>query len=334
MDNNTYQKKKKTKEQVLDWLLAADEPVSGAALAKNLGLSRNSVWKAIEQLREDGYEIDGKTNQGYRLLACENQLIRSLILNYLEPVTDYRLEIYKEVGSTNDVAKEAAKRGEAENLVVMAESQTAGKGRRGRSFFSAAGNGIYMSLLLRPPIPFQEAQQITTLTAVAAARAIEKNCPVEVGIKWVNDLFINGKKICGILTEVEMDVETRELKYAVVGLGVNVRKQDFPEELEGIVTTLEDESGVQVERNKLAADILREIHGLYQELLEPQSVTESYQTEYARRSVILGKEITVYSGTESYPARAVAIGEHAGLIIETAEGRKTIYSGEVSVRLL
>lgn len=334
MGNNTDLKKKKTKELVLDWLLAANQPISGAALAKKLGLSRNSVWKAIEQLREDGHEIDGKTNQGYRLVSCENQLMQPLIQRCLEPITDYRLEIYKEVGSTNDVAKEAAKRGEAENLVVLAESQTAGKGRRGRSFFSKAGDGIYMSLLFKPPIPFQEAQQLTTLTAVAVARAIEKNCPVEVGIKWVNDLFINGKKICGILTEVEMDVETRELKYAVVGLGVNVRKQNFPKELEGIVTTLEDESGMQVERNKLAADILREIHTLYQELLEPNSVTESYQAEYARRSIVLGKEITVYSGAESYPARAVAIGEHAGLIIETAEGRETIYSGEVSVRLM
>ncbi len=328
-----YQEKKGTKEQILELLLAAEKPVSGQELAEKLGLSRNAVWKAIEQLREEGYVIEAKTNQGYRLAACGNKLVKPLILEALSPIDAFRIQIYKEVGSTNDVVKALAAEGERENLVVLAESQTAGKGRRGRSFFSQGPEGLYMSLLFRPKVSFQDALQLTTLTAVAVARAIEKNCAVEVGIKWVNDLFIDGKKICGILTEASMDFESGDLDYAVVGLGVNVLSCDFPEELKNIVTTLEDASGVKLSRNRLAADILREIHTLYQNFPYPAGAEDSYHQEYVRRSIILGKEIMVYSGQEAYPARAVAIDEQAGLVIETAQGRKTLQSGEVSVRL-
>ncbi len=333
MKKNVYGEKRGTKEQILELLLAADKPVSGEELAKHLGLSRNAVWKVIKQLREDGYRIEAKTNQGYRLASVANQLVEPIIMKALYPIEDYRIQIYKEVGSTNDVVKELAGEGEAENLVVLAESQTAGKGRRGRSFFSQGPEGLYMSLLFRPKVSFQDALQLTTLTAVAVARAIEKNCAVEVGIKWVNDLFINGKKICGILTEAGMDFESGDLDYAVVGLGVNVLKCNYPEELKDIVTTLEDVSGERISRNQLAADILREIHILYQGFPYSAGAGDSYHREYVRRSIILGKEIMVYSGKEAYPARAVAIDEQAGLVIETAQGRKTLQSGEVSVRL-
>ena len=326
------EQKKGTKEQVLQWLLEADKPISGAALAANLGLSRNSVWKAIEQLREEGYEIEAKTRQGYKLVSCENQLVEPMILQELLPICDYRIKIYKEVDSTNEEAKKLAKDGEAENLVVLAESQTAGKGRRGRSFFSQGPEGLYMSLLLRPKLSFQEALKITTMTAVAVSHAIEKNCGVEVGIKWVNDLFIHGKKVCGILTEAGIDFETGDLDYAVVGIGVNVLKCEFPEELKGIVTTLEDESEEQVSRNKLAADILREIQGLYRELEAAEGGIPSYHEEYVKRSIVLGKEVLVHSGGQTYPARAVAIDENVGLVVETPEGRRTLDSGEVSVR--
>lgn len=324
--------KKGTKEQVLQWLLEADKPVSGAALANHLGLSRNSVWKAIEQLREEGYDIEAKTRQGYRLVSCDNQLVEPMILQELLPIQDYRLKIYKEVDSTNEEAKKLARQGEAENLVVLTESQTAGKGRRGRSFYSQGPEGVYMSILIRPKLSFQEALKITTMTAVAVSRAIEKNCGVEVGIKWVNDLFIQGKKVCGILTEAGIDFETGDLDYAVVGIGINVLKREFPEELKGIVTTLEDESGEQVSRSKLVADVLREIHGLYGELMSAEGDIPSYHEEYVNRSIVLGKEVMVHSGNQVYPAKAVAIDEKIGLVVETAEGRRTLDSGEVSVR--
>ena len=326
------EQKKGTKEQVLQWLLEADKPISGAALAASLKLSRNAVWKAIEQLREDGYEIEAKTRQGYRLVSCENQLVEPMILQELLPIQNYRVKIYKEVDSTNEEAKKLARMGEAENLVVLAESQTAGKGRRGRSFYSQGPEGLYMSLLLRPKLSFQVALKITTMTAVAVSRAIEKNCGTEVGIKWVNDLFIRGKKVCGILTEAGIDFETGDLDYAVVGIGVNVLKCAFPKELKGIVTTLEDESGEQVSRSKLAADILREIQGLYRELEVSEGGIPSYHEEYVKRSVVLGKEVLVHSGEQVYPAKAVAIDENIGLVVETPEGRKTLDSGEVSVR--
>lgn len=324
--------KKGTKELVLRQLLNRDKPVSGAAMAAELGVSRNSVWKAMEQLREEGYIIEAKTRQGYRLISCKNRLMEPMILQELLPIQDYRFKIYEEIGTTNDEAKRLAREGVAENLVVMTESQTAGKGRRGRSFYSLGPEGVYMSLLLRPKLSFQEALKITTMTAVAVSRAIEKNCSVNVGIKWVNDLFIHGKKVCGILTEAGIDFETGDLDYAVVGIGVNVLKCDFPEEIKGIVTTLEDECGKQISRNKLAADILREMHVLYGELRKAEGGLPSYHEEYVKRSVVLGKEIMVHTGAQSYPAKAVGIDEEIGLIVETPEGRKTLNSGEVSVR--
>lgn len=321
-----------TKELVLQQLLGTNEPVSGAAIAAGLGISRNSVWKAIEQLREEGYEIEAKTRQGYRLVSCENRLVEPIILRELLPIRDYRVKVYKEIGTTNDEAKRLAREGEAENLVVLAERQTAGKGRRGRSFYSMGPEGVYMSLLLRPKLAFQDALKITTMTAVAVSRAIEKNCDVEVGIKWVNDLFIHGKKMCGILTEAGIDFETGDLEYAVVGIGVNVLKCDFPEELRGIVTTLEDESGQQISRSKLTADILREMHDLYRELGRNEDSVPSYHEEYVNRSIVLGKEVMVHAGAQTYPAKAVGIDKNVGLIVETPEGRKVLDSGEVSVR--
>lgn len=326
------ERKKGTKELVLEQLSSGNAPVSGAAMAKMLGVSRNSIWKAMEQLREEGYVIEAKTRQGYRLVSYLNRLVEPVILQELLPLRDYRLKIYEEIGTTNDEAKRLAGEGEAENLVVMAERQTAGKGRRGRSFYSMGPEGVYMSLLLRPRLPFREALKITTMTAVAVARAIEKNCDVEVGIKWVNDLYIHGKKVCGILTEAGMNFETGDLEYAVVGLGVNVLKCDFPEELKGIVTTLEEESGQQISRNKLAADILREMHELYGELEKAEGGFPPFHAEYVKRSIVLGKEIMVHAGTQTYLAKAVAIDDNIALIVETEEGRKTLDSGEVSVR--
>lgn len=325
--------KRGTKEQVLKRLLEADEPISGAFLADQLGLSRNAVWKAMEQLREEGYEIEAKTRQGYQLIERGNRLLEPLIAQEMEPLQAFQIKIYQEVDSTNDEAKRLAQKGAKGNLAVLAERQTAGKGRRGRSFFSQGPEGLYLSVLFRPKVSFQDSLKITTMTAVAVSRAIEKNCNVEVGIKWVNDLFIHGKKVCGILTEAGMDVETGDLDYAVVGIGVNVLKCGFPEPLREIVTTLEEESGEQVSRNKLAADILKELYGLYEELEKGEEETPSYQEEYVRRSVVLGKEITVYAGDRTYPAKAVGIDETIGLIVETAEGQKTLHSGEVSVRL-
>lgn len=323
------QKTKTTKEQVLDRLLEAKNPVSGGQLAKELCISRNAIWKAIEQLREEGFEIEAKSRQGYRLISQDNRLVEAVILKELLPITDYRLRIYPEIGSTNDEGKLLAQKGEAENLVILAESQTAGKGRRGRSFYSQGSEGIYMSILLRPELPFNEALKITTMTAVAVARAIEKNCPVNVGIKWVNDLFINGKKVCGILTEAGLDFETGQLDYAVVGIGINVLKRQFPEELQDIVTTLEDESGIRISRSQLVADILKEVDTLYRELGEKNN---TFYEEYVSRSVVVGKEVTVLEGNTSYEAKVIGIDENIGLVVETKEGTKTLSSGEVSVR--
>ncbi len=227
--------------------------------------------------------------------------------------------------STNATAKELAAAGVPEGTVVVADRQTAGRGRLGRSFASPTG-GVYMSLILRPEVDIDPGL-VTACAAVAVARAICRLCELPVGIKWVNDLFIRGRKVCGILAEGGLDPTTGTLSYIVLGIGVNVQKAAFPEELASIVTTLEDEGAV-VDRAALIAAILEEWESAYATLS-----TGDFLADYRRLSVVLGREVTVQRGNESFHATAEAIDDAGHLVVRTADGLLTLRSGEVSIRL-
>ena len=315
------------REKALE-LLGTGETVSGAELARELNVSRNAVWKVMTSLRQNGYEIEAVPNRGYRLVSVPDRLSEAEILRWLNTKElGCELEIHERLDSTNNRAKTLAAAGAKHGMTVIADSQTGGRGRMGRSFFSPEHSGIYMTVILKPAISPDKAGLLTSLAAVAAARAVEKVSGADVKIKWVNDLYAGGKKICGILSEAGLGMETGRLDWAVVGIGINTAKMVFPEELRETASSVGNETGTAPDRNRLIAEILNEMEELYSDL-----ETGAFLTESRKRSNVIGREITVITAGKQFPARAVDIDEEGRLIVETGEGRTVLNSGEVSLK--
>ena len=226
------------REKALE-LLGTGETVSGAELARELNVSRNAVWKVMTSLRQNGYEIEAVPNRGYRLVSVPDRLSEAEIRRWLKAgELGCELEIHEKLDSTNNRAKALAAAGAKHGMTVIADSQTGGRGRMGRSFFSPEHSGIYMTVILKPAISPDKAGLLTSLAAVAAARAVEKVSGADVKIKWVNDLYAGGKKICGILSEAGLGMETGRLDWAVVGIWINTAKMVFPEDLREIASSV------------------------------------------------------------------------------------------------
>lgn len=305
--------------------------ISGSRIADHLDISRNSVWKAIKHLQEEGHNITAITNKGY-CLNIDNELLSSQSISKHLKTDIFDIKVYKEVESTNSMLKLEADSGASEGHVIIAEQQTKGRGRRGRSFFSPESTGVYMSLLLRPKISAYESLSITTCAAVAVAQAIEMNSNKEAKIKWVNDIFLDDKKVSGILTEASMDLEGGGLKYAILGIGINVfaPTNGFPKELENISTSVFDNHENSGERrSKLIADILEIFMSYYKTLEE-----KTFLSEYRNRSMILNKEINVIKGENNIErAFALDIDENFRLKVQNEQGEiEYLNSGEVSIR--
>ena len=318
-----------TKNDVLAALLDEETAISGERLARRLGISRNSVWKAIEQLRSEGYEFDAVTNRGYRLTAVPNRISEPEILKWTTAQTiGRRLEVHDKLDSTNIRAKQLAAGGAPDGYLVCADSQSSGRGRFGRAFFSPEHSGVYITYILRPTLPPERAVMITSMAAVAVARAIEALCDVKVGIKWVNDLYIGGRKICGILCEAGMDFESGTLDYVALGIGVNVAQMDFPEELRDIATSIGNECGRDINRSRLIAEISNQL-----DALSPQLETGAFMAESRVRSVVIGRDVTVLRGNERYPAHVLDIDDQGRLVIRTETGTTRLGAGEISLKL-
>ena len=318
-----------TKDDVLGALMEADAAISGERLARRLGLSRNSVWKAIQQLRREGYEIDAVTNRGYRLTSVPNRVSEPEIRRWLcTKAIGARMELHETLDSTNTRAKALAANGAPHGYLVIAETQSVGKGRMGRSFFSPEHSGIYITYVLRPKLLAERAVMITSMAAVAVARAIEAVADVDVKIKWVNDLYIHGRKVCGILCEASIDFESSGLEYAVLGIGVNVGAMTFPEALQSIATSIENECGAPVSRSRLIAEISNQLEALYAQL-----ETGEFMAESRARSNVIGQTVTVMRGDECFEARALDIDGQGRLVIQTESGVSRVGSGEVSLKL-
>ena len=242
-----------------------------------------------------------------------------------------KLEAFESLDSTNNYLKQQAAAGAAEGTVVIANAQTAGRGRMGRSFASAQGMGVYMSLLLRPDCAPDCAQSLTANTAAAVCMAIETVSGISPEIKWVNDLYLKGKKICGILCESA--VSDGKLDYAVIGIGLNVitRPEDFPEELHGIAGSIYSQTGVIIERGKLISAILTELDNMYAAWCEDKS---AYLAEYKKRCSMLGRTVTVHAPEGDYAAIAKDVLPDFALLVEDVNGNeKTLHSGEISIKL-
>jgi len=317
------------KNAVLQLLVEAGETVSGGTLARNLHVTRNAVWKAVEQLRSEGYVIEAVTNRGYRLSKVPDVISETGIRCCLKPCDmAASMEIHECIDSTNTRAKMLAAQGAVHGFLVAADSQTGGRGRFGRQFFSPEHAGVYISFILRPKMPAEKAVMITSMAAVAVARAIEALVDVDVKIKWVNDLYINDRKVCGILSEASMDFESGQLEYAVLGIGVNVGRIDFPEELRGIATSIFNETGVSVSRNRLIAEIAGQLETLWDGLK-----TATFMDEFRSRSNVIGRQVTVLRGSERIEAEAVDIDDQGRLVIRTEAGIEHVGSGEISLKL-
>ena len=263
--------------------------LSGEALAESLGVSRTSVWKAIKALKDQGYEIQAVTNRGYCLSGDSDLLSASAIQSGLS--TDlWQIHYEPSVDSTNSRIRELAAAGKAEGYVLIAGEQTGGRGRMGRSFFSPADTGLYLSLLLRPgDFSPDQAMQLTTMAAAALCLAIEEVTGKQPGIKWVNDLFLNEKKICGILTEAGFNLETACLDYAVVGLGLNLYPpaEGFPSGLQDIASSLMDSAQPEL-KNRIVTGFLNHFSDYYQN----QRFEEASEV-YRSRSILKGKTVLV-----------------------------------------
>ena len=233
--------------------------------------------------------------------------------------------IKETTASTNDDVKSFV--GASKLAVVIAENQTKGRGRNNRSFYSPSAKGVYMSILLTPNLSVTDGVKITTFVAVAVANAVEKVSGLKVGIKWVNDLFINGKKVCGILTESGVDFKNKKLSYAVCGIGINCYGLDFPSEISTIATSIEKE-GAKIDRNLLIAEILNNLSNI-----ESQVLNGKYLEEYKNRCILLNREVTVVSGQDEYTAIAKDITESGALIVDKNGELLTVNSGDVSIRI-
>ena len=301
------------------------EYLSGEEAAVAMHVSRNAVWKMAEELRAEGCAIDASPRRGYRLRAEVPFLTAAAINAHL--VRPHPITVLGETDSTNRQILRMAEEGAEEGTIVIAESQTEGRGRLGRQFVSPPGTGIYMSFLLRPKSSAAQAVRITTAAAVAVCDAIEKLVRDKTEIKWVNDIFIEGKKVCGILTEAAFRLEEGTLDYAVLGVGFNAYTPEggFPPEIASIAGSVY-EARREDGRNALAAAFLNGLRGA---LAEPQEALGDYR----RRCLVLGKDILVQSPQGSRPARALDLDEQCGLMVQYPDGsREVLRSGEISVR--
>jgi len=274
------------------------------------------------------YNVEKHRSEGDKSMT--DRLSQNHIQEALSDLSFCVVKVYDELVSTNLTVREAAKAGASEGLVVIADQQTGGYGRYGRAFHSPDGTGLYMSVLLRPEGTPETAQLITTAAAVAVAEAIEELTGRHCGIKWVNDLILDGKKVCGILTEGSIDCETGLLHYAIVGIGINIRppEGDFPEELRTIAGALPTVGGEDL-RCRLAAAVLDRLTDFYERLPE-QDCYDAYKS----RSCLIGREINILPlGAEPIPATAVDVEPDFSLRVRLADGtEKLLNSGEVSVR--
>lgn len=318
-----------TKEQLFTLLEARQGSfVSGEELAETLNLSRAAVSKAMKSLRQEGYAIEAVTNRGYRLSGECDILSEQGVKKHLNQ--DFQITFAPSVSSTNTVLRALAEQGAPEGTLVISDEQTGGRGRMGRAFYSPAGSGIYLSLLLRPVNA--DPRQTVTLTAAAAValcQAIETVSENGPQIKWVNDIFLNGKKISGILSEAAFGLESGAPEYVVVGVGINAYTPEggFPPELAEIAGALW-ERPVPGGKNRLAAEFVNHFWKLYT-AGDPAAFLEDYR----RRSLVVGKDITVIAGGTETPAHALGIDESCRLLVRYKSGETAALSyGEVRVK--
>lgn len=319
------------KEEILRLLRSADGYISGQELCNRFGVSRTAVWKAINQLKEAGYEIEAQQNKGYRLMAAPDLMTEAEIKSLMH--TDWvakEVLYFDTIDSTNIKAQELAEKGYQSGTLVVADKQESGKGRRGRSWVSPSGTGIFMTLMIKPDINPNNASMLTLVAALAVAKAITSVTGEEALIKWPNDIVVNSKKVCGILTE--MNAQFDYINHIVVGIGINVHNESFPEEISQMASSLMIEAGgKRFHRAQIIADTMSYFEQYYDTFLKTQDLSALVR-EYDKLLVNRNKSVRVLDPKEPFDGKAMGITPKGELIVDTWESRKLVSSGEVSVR--
>lgn len=297
--------------------------LSGQYLADSLGVSRTAVWKAVNGLKNEGCEIEAVRNRGYRMVGYCDLLTPETVARQLSPeYAERKIYVYKSVTSTNTVAKQMAAEGAKSGTAVIAEEQTAGKGRRGNSFYSPPKTGLYMSIILRSGELSAETDLYTVCAGCAVCGAIERLTDKKPLIKWVNDIYLDGRKLCGILSEVTSDIEIGCIDSIVVGIGINLTTDDFPEIIKDKAGSL----GEDLPRSRVAAAVIEELFKCL-----GRSREENIE-DYKRRSLVLGKEVGFVQNGRECIGMAVDIDSSGQLEVKTADGLVTLNSGEISIK--
>jgi BirA family biotin operon repressor/biotin-[acetyl-CoA-carboxylase] ligase len=310
-----------TKDDVLKILISnSNDYISGERLALQLGKSRAAIWKAVKSLQKDGYAIDAVTNRGYRLGEENDILNAEIVKSRLHE--DIEVIYYSSIDSTNTQAKRLINEGKNNIMLVICDEQTAGRGRQGKSFYSPALTGIYMSFVAHPMTALQNAVTSTTAAAVAVCRAVERLTDKKPKIKWVNDVYLGDKKICGILTEAVTDFETQTVTSVIIGIGMNIKTIDFPDDIENAASL-----NANVRRADLIAAIADELY------IINNSDYNDFISYYRSHSMIIGEKINFIQNDRVTPATAVEIDETGGLVVRLDNGElMTLRSGEISIR--
>lgn len=303
--------------------------ISGQELAEKLNISRTAIWKAINTLKESGFQIESQTKLGYKLLEKDDKLSEEGIRKGLrEELKDIDIIVYDEIDSTNTEAKRRLYSSDVKDFtVIVSDMQKGGRGRTGKSFASPKGSGVYFSIILHPKdfYDFSYFDLTTVKAAVAVAEGIKEATGKVAQIKWVNDLFINGRKICGILSELDADFESRSVKSVIVGIGINVNepKDDSFKDLKDIAGYI----GTDVIRNEILSSILNAFYENNYEKKDKEIIDY-----YKKHSLVIGKDLTFELNGKKYTAKGVDINDKGNLIVDTEEKRITLSSGEVSIK--
>lgn len=316
-----------TRDQVLELLKGTQAPLSGEAVSHQLGLSRTAVWKAVDALRDEGYTIEAIPSKGYRLTQAPDLLSAGELAR-----PDHQVIYLEQVDSTNDECRRQAANGAPAGLVVIAGEQTRGKGRKGRSFQSLPGKGLYLSLLLRPQVKLEEVSQLTAWAAVSVCRALESLTGLSCAIKWTNDILVNRKKLCGILTELGIEAESGQVDYVVLGMGINVGQSeaDFGE-LAPIAVSLAQLMEHPPRRAEVAAALLDQLDQLIEDF--PHNKKSEYLSQYRQRCITTDQPVRLLSPRGEITAYALRVEDDFALRVRFPNGwEERVTSGEVSVR--
>ena len=319
------------KTEILKMLRETEGYVSGQELCNKFGVSRTAIWKVINQLKEQGYVIDSVQNKGYHITEAPDVMTEEELQSCRKTKwAGQEIAYFDEIDSTNIKAKELAEQGYPNGTLVVADQQVSGRGRRGRSWESPPGTGIFMTLMLKPEINPNNASMLTLVAALAVAKAIKDVTGLDAQIKWPNDIVINGKKICGILTE--MSAQFDYINHIVIGIGINVHNEVFSEEIAHMASSLLLESqGKKFRRAEIIEKVLEYFEEYYEIYLETEDLT-ALTGEYNKILVNMNKQVRVLDPKDEFEGKAMGITAKGELIVDTWESRKLVSSGEVSVR--